>query len=244
VLSTPPFLFGFLTFSRQIFCQPVTAPIRFQHKFENMKMLLCGLTLLFSIFGCTGCGPALHPFFTSSDLYEDPALEGRWVQGEQMWEIVRVGDGRYTLAECDPECKDAVPATLFRLGGQVYLDFQEKREGGLSSAIYPHGILKLRVANDQVEVNGLDEDALRSGLEQKRIGLQHVSIDGTKLLVTSPTAKLQQFLVRYSYDPQVWSETLVFRRAELVTQGSSRWESEVSSPKRLLCRKSAVALGL
>jgi hypothetical protein len=151
----------------------------------------------------TGCGPALQPFYTASDLFEDPALEGRWTDGKESWEFHRVGDGKYTISECDPDCKNPAPATLFRLGGTVFVDFQEAG-GSFSSAVYPHGILRVRLSTDQVEVTGLEEDALK--------GLSNISIN-QRVLITAPTSKLQQFLLRHAADPQAWGETQVYQRA-------------------------------
>lgn len=152
----------------------------------------------------SGCGPALHPFFTSSDLYEDPALEGRWTNGEDTWEFHRTGDGRYSITECSPECKDSVSAAMFRIDGQVFLDIQEPKNG-FSSAILPHGVIRLRIKADQVEVASIDEKALRV--------LSHVLIDNDRMLVTASTARLQQFLSRHAGDPQVWNDSETYRRA-------------------------------
>ena len=175
-------------------------------------MKLFGLALvLVAVFATTGCGPALQPFFTSSDLYEDPALEGRWVNDEETWEFLRTGDGRYRVAQCDPECKDEVSGTLFRLGGQLFLDIQEKQR--FSSGVFPHGVIRLRVSGDAVEVTPMDEDSLREGLEQKRFALSYVAVEEKRLLLTAPTAKLQQFLMRHALDPQLWGETQTYRRA-------------------------------
>jgi hypothetical protein len=176
------------------------------------------------IAGTTGCGPALHPFYTNTDLYEDPRIEGRWTDGKEGWEIHldsasrTTDDGaRYQIASCDPDCaKDKpYPARLFRIGGTLFLDFQEaRRDGMFSSALYPHGVLRFRFLDaDRVEIAALDEDALRSALEQKRIsgGLNHVILDN-RLLLTAPSAKLQQFLARHAGDPQIWGEAQVFQR--------------------------------
>jgi hypothetical protein len=174
-------------------------------------MKLLGLLLILSI--ATGCGPALQPFFTSSDLYEDPALEGRWnsASGAETWEFHRIGDGRYRVAECDPQCKDEVTGTLFRLGGQLFLDVQEDRK--FSSGVFPHGVIRLRLIGDTVELTPLDEDAFRDGLEEKRFALSFLSLEDKRILITAPTAKLQQFLLRHAQDPQVWGETVIYRKA-------------------------------
>jgi len=176
------------------------------------------------IAGTTGCGPALHPFYTNSDLYEDPRIEGRWTDGKEGWELhldraSRMTDdgAKYQIASCDPDCgKDKpYPARLFRIGGTLFLDFQEARKDGLfSSALYPHGVLRFRFLDaDRVEVSALDEDSLLASLEQKRIagGITYITLDN-RLLLTAPSAKLQQFLARHGGDPQIWGETQVFQR--------------------------------
>ncbi len=164
-----------------------------------------------ALFATSACGPALQPFYTQSDLYDDPALEGYWTNGSDTWEFKRTGDSSYTISGCDPICKDPAPATLFRVGGTLFLDFQET-SGKFSSAIYPHGVIRLRVDGDRVETATLDEDAIRGLLEQKRIQLSYVTVN-SRLLVTAPSAKLQQFLARYAGDPQVWGETQTYQRA-------------------------------
>jgi hypothetical protein len=173
------------------------------------KKLLYALALALSM--TTGCGPALQPFFTSSDLSEDPALEGRWKSGDDMFEFRHVQDSHYTVLSCEPECKDPVPVTMFRLNGQTYLDFQESKPS-YSSAIYPHGVIRLRVQGDEVESSMLDDDALRAAIHQKRVILSHVMLDKNRLLVTAPTAKLQQFLSRYGQDPQLWTDKQTYLR--------------------------------
>ena len=46
------------------------------------KLLYCAALMV----ATTACGPALHPFYTSSDLYEDAALEGRWTNNEDTFD--------------------------------------------------------------------------------------------------------------------------------------------------------------
>jgi hypothetical protein len=121
-----------------------------------------------------------------------------------------VGDGQYTIAECDPQCKDEVNGMLFRLGGQLFLDIQENRK--FTSGVFPHGVIRLRLVGDSVEVTPLDEDALKEGLEQKRYSLSYLSLEQKRILITASTSKLQQFLLRHGQDPQVWGETMTYRR--------------------------------
>ena len=110
------------------------------------KLLYCAALMV----ATTACGPALHPFYTSSDLYEDAALEGRWTNNEDTFEFRRTCLGRYEISECAPDCKHFVSAALFRIGGQPFLDIQEPKDA-FSSAILPHGVIRLRVKADQVE---------------------------------------------------------------------------------------------
>ena len=183
-----------------------------------MKALFIGSLGLAAILLTSACGPALHPFYTSGDLYEEPVIEGYWTNGDDTWEVRHVADSRYTLASCDPECKDRAPATLFRLGGSLFLDYQESGASDkLGSALFPHGVLKLRLnGNDEVEIASIEEEALSEMLEQKRVqGLSYTRLGekNGRLILTASSPRLQQFLSRYSGDPQLWSAPQVYRRA-------------------------------
>lgn len=185
-----------------------------------MKALQIG-SLSAALLWTTACGPALHPFYTSSDLYEEPLIEGFWTNGEETWEIHHVGDSRYTIASCDPECKDRAPATLFRLGGSLFLDYQESGAGSkIGSTLFPHGVLRIRLHGaGEAEIAALDDDALAEMLDQKRVqGLGYTRLgdnggSGGRLILTASSARLQQFLARHSADPQLWTGVQRYRRS-------------------------------
>ena len=168
-----------------------------------------------AVAALTGCGPALQPFYSPGDLYQEPRLEGRWVHenethGSDTIQIRHAGDGNYSI--CDDDCKDPAPAALFRLGGILFLDFQESKNQ-LTSAVYPHGVLRVRLMDDAAEVTPLDEEALKEMARQGELNLSHTVV-GSRFLVTAPTEKLRQFLIRHASDPKVWGESETYQKVQ------------------------------
>ena len=176
-----------------------------------MKVVKLGMILL-GAAAMTGCGVSLQPFFTAANLYDDPALEGRWSGEDSTWFIKHTGFAQYTITTCDDNAQactetnaDTV-ATLFQVNGVSFLDFQEKADNGLSDAIRPHGVFQFRAVWERgMEISVLD--AGRLGAEARRQGLQleHLFIENRFLLTASP-AQLQSFLAGHSSDSRYFVE--------------------------------------
>jgi hypothetical protein len=154
----------------------------------KLGMVLLGAAVL------TGCGVSLQPFFTAANLYDDPSLEGLWSDSDSTWQIKHSAFAQYTIASCDDtgKCTADTDATLFRIGGQLYLDFQEK-SSIFSDAIHPHGLFQINQSGADLEVSLLDIDQLRDRAKDHRLPVDHLLL-GDRLLLTAPPEQLQTVL--------------------------------------------------
>jgi hypothetical protein len=171
-----------------------------------MKAL--GLVLVVLIAAAlSGCSVSLQPFYTTSSILDDRSIEGRWTDGETVWQVTRTDSGRFDIAACDDDgvCKPDTVGVLFRTAGVTFLDFQEKSESSFSSTIRPHGLFQVQMDGASLDLTMLDGERVGKLAQQKRLDTDFAELESGFLLTASPE-NLQSFVVRHLSDPEVFCE--------------------------------------
>ena len=180
-----------------------------------MKALGVG-SLLIAAAALSGCTASLQPFYTSATLLDNRAIEGRWTDGETVWQVVRTAPGRFEIATCgdDGACKPETVAVLFRVADVTFLDFQEKRASTFDSTIRPHGVFQVQLNDDSMDLAMLDPDRIAKLAKDRRLDTDFADLE-TGVLLTAAPENLQSFLLRHVSDPQIFEESHhLYRRPE------------------------------
>lgn len=164
-----------------------------------------------------GCGvPSIHPFYTKADLVAEPAIVGNWaVKGEKqtIWKFFQKPATKgYTLVMLDNGTALRFDAHLIRLGGTLFMDTCLADDGLESSQLAnayagshlfaAHVPWKVDVKGDDLTVACMDSDKLEKALSDKSVAVAHEwqerdeDADPATLILTAPTADLQEFLLK------------------------------------------------
>ena len=75
----------------------------------------------------TGCVvTSVHPYYTAKDVIYEPSLIGQWTntqQSEQLWTFQKEEQNAYHLTYVTSGKTNLARAHLFKLHGQMFLDF-------------------------------------------------------------------------------------------------------------------------
>jgi hypothetical protein len=74
----------------------------------------------------TGCVvTSVHPYYTAKDLVFEPSLVGQWTktQSDEFWTFQKEGNDSYNLTYVSGGKTNLARAHLFKLNGQMFLDF-------------------------------------------------------------------------------------------------------------------------
>lgn len=180
------------------------------------KLSWLGLPIV--AFLLTGCIiRSLDPFYTDKDLVYDPALAGTW-QGEKeegdTWEFTgNPAEKSYALVHTDKKGNQAeFSVRLFQLGKTRFLDCvlteltdSDENLNEISSLhlVPTHSILKVEAIGKELRLSWGSEEKLRNLLKQNPKAIAHHRFgekDDFGVLLTAPTAELQEFLKKHLDD--------------------------------------------
>lgn len=196
------------------------------------RWTLYGILLL--VCCCTGCLYTLNPLFTAKDLRFDPRLLGTWNTGEDKV-IVTVAT-KEDLAGF-PKALQALQARTYKirsiegqshiesqylcflvvLGKEYYMDLYplERHPSAdvLRAMVIPgHKFFKVKLQDKNIELRDLDDEFLEEEIRQKKVSIAHLTRSDGTILVTAPTAELQQYVLKYTHvtaafkhTPAIWN---------------------------------------
>lgn len=160
-----------------------------------------------------GCVPSLQPYYTAKDLVWDQALVGEWVAPKDGdWLVVRrAGEKQYEVRmKPSPEDPAVFEARLLELGDMRFVDLYPAKPH-LSHTIAVHSVYKLERRGDTLRLAGLDESWLKKMIRDGKLQIAHELVDND-LLLTAPTARLQELITRYAGDVQAFPGPQEYRR--------------------------------
>lgn len=149
------------------------------------------------------CTPSLEPLYTAQDLVFDAGLAGTWTEkgGEATWVVKPSGENSYEVSSTAEGEAHRYEARLLQLGSERFLDLTPKEKLGFKDDFFgghwvcTHTFYRIRREGDSVRVGGLDPDSLKPLVEAKRLPIAQL-ING-EVLLTGPTAALQEFVVKH-----------------------------------------------
>ncbi len=149
----------------------------------------------------------------------DAELVGTWVaedDEEFVFTLIDTTRGSYALL-CDENGAQArFDAVLVELGGATFLDIYPEEpltENGFykDHLMRVHNVLKLERTVDTLWVADFDAEWLATMIDQKKVSIDHVPLDGAVLL-TAPTKELQGLVRKYAKTPEAFTEPVRLRR--------------------------------
>jgi hypothetical protein len=172
----------------------------------------------------TACTPSLHPLFTEKDVVFESALLGKWVceddEGSKTeWSFTRSGDKVYGLVHVEDGDPGRFEARMVKLGQHFFLDLYPE-EPVVDNGFYKlhlvraHTFAKITLDGDALSVSIMDPEWLEKSLDDGDLTLRHEKEKGGGILLTAPTAELQQFVLKAVENPEAFPDASTFRRYE------------------------------
>ena len=185
--------------------------------------ILKSLPILAVMLLMSACVPSLYPLYTEGDLVFEPLLVGTWVVeddgNETIWTVKKSAEG-YEMVDVEEDQDPAkFDVRLVKLGGHTFLDLfpaQQEPNNGLYQLhlIRAHTFMKVTLDGDSLGVTMLDQEWLKNALKSKGTALAHQTLVDGDLLLTAPTADLQEFILKSCADPEAFGEPIMFTRRE------------------------------
>jgi len=208
-----------------------------------MKKISIILGFTFLLVFLSSCLTTLHPIFTEKDLAYDPKLIGVWnAEREGNKERVTISNlatensvelpgnishikhkGYLISYEHEhSEIPDRYIAFLARIGKYLYFDYYpiDKKEDQYIDEFFGahfvkmHTSYRVEILNDgSFELSQLDGSFVNSLIEQKKIRISHETGADDNIMITASTSELQQYLIKYSDDPEAYeSKKTIFKK--------------------------------
>lgn len=151
-----------------------------------------------------GCVPSLHELWTDDTLVYDNAINGKYQEGDNVWEFVGKPDQKmYELTIHEKEDKvSKLAAHLVEFEGQRFLDLypadNAELEGGdwLKFHVIPvHLFFHVTQTKPNLVIAAMNPDEVGKLLEEKPKLVKHELIKDDRVVLTDSPQKLQKFLI-------------------------------------------------
>jgi hypothetical protein len=181
-------------------------------------------TKLFALLGATvvlitGCVvTSVYPFYTEKDIAFDPALLGTFVEpgaaSTNCWVFERGKGNSYLVTLREDEKTRAGQAHLFKLGGQVFLDFvtSEPIPDIEPEPLPTHILMRVSQVTPTLKMSSMKYDWLKDMLAQHPKAVRHIVIrtgessTDQRIVLTADTAELQNFVLKHLNTEEAWNE--------------------------------------
>ena len=207
-----------------------------------MKKVSILLSFTFLLIFLSSCLNTLHPIFTEKDLAYDPKLIGTWNtenQGnkgkviisnlatessiELPGNISSIKQKGYliTYEDKDHEGTKRYIAFLVRIGKHLYFDYypDDKKDDQKIDEFFNAHLIKTHTSyrvdiykDGSFELSQLAEGYVAKLIDEKKIRISHEKYTGDNILITASTSELQQYLIKYSDEPEAYDEKTIFKK--------------------------------
>jgi hypothetical protein len=182
------------------------------------------IIVLAAAFVLSGCVvTSVHPYYTSKDEVFEKSLVGQWTntqESAESWKFAKEADNSYHVTYVSDAKTNIVQAHLFKLSGQMFLDFSGPNQDCdlLPPPIPSHLLMRVDQIVPSVHMAPLNHDWLKALLEKDPKALRHLLLgqkqDDQRLVLTAETAELQQFLNKHLKTDDAWKDSIDLKRAE------------------------------
>jgi len=189
-----------------------------------MRRVLTGLGVV-SLITVLGCVPSLQPLYTMKDIQFDEGLIGTWKQsqgGQSTWtfsQSTKGGQKRYdivvTTKEENETKRTRMVGTLLSIKGTTYLDLypaepseSAKQELSMFWALHvvpAHSFWKVQRKGNRLSLHFMNPKWIKEYLQKHPDEIAHTQVDN-RIVLTAPTAKLQQFVDKHKNTSKAFSE--------------------------------------
>ena len=185
----------------------------------RLRFVLAASTVCLALAGCYV--QSLNTLVTDDIVTYDADLVGTWVaedDEEFVFTLVDTAQGTYALLCDESGAQGRFEAFLVELGGQNFLDIypeEPQSENGFykDHLLRVHNILKLHRDVDTLWVADFDAEWLETMIDQKKVSIDHVPLDGAVLL-TASTKDLQGLVRKYAKSTEAFSDPVRLRRMQ------------------------------
>jgi hypothetical protein len=160
---------------------------------------------------------SLNPIYDDDSIGWDQNLLGSWQNADDNTSIdIERGEWKsYRVRYVHPIESGNLTAYLTSIGNQRFLDVMPARGEDRGSFLVPvHGLVKLRVEGDRLELRPLSYDWFSDRLRASHsiVGLRVTLDQKENALIVSPTAGLRSWLRAQSADDKMFGAAAVFTR--------------------------------
>jgi len=179
---------------------------------------------IISLLVMSACGPllSLNPLWDEGHAVSEPALTGTWISGDDDNEIITIAEsGRngYRMTYIDDDSSSRYEVHAVRLEGRLFLDLYpdgaalgKRLEGEVYLPVIPtHFFLRAVLEGDRLELAALDDEGIANKLERREIEVPLLKLEDGVLL-TAQTDRIQDLVVRFVDDADLWSDTELYHR--------------------------------
>jgi len=170
-------------------------------------MRLAAIVLL-AVF-TTACGDllSLHPLVTKSDQVFDPAVEGPWLDGDDLLTVQRMGDSYQATIQSKKDAAETqkYEVHLVDISGVRFADL-------LHEDFVGHMFARVRTTGNELHLSFLDSAWLR-----QRVPHEESEVDGgrTQAVLTARTPQIRSMVAKYAREPKAFDEhEVVYKRAK------------------------------
>ena len=179
---------------------------------------------IISLLVMSACGPllSLNPLWDEGHAVSEPALTGTWISGDDDNEIITIaesGRNEYRMTYIDDDSSSRYEVHAVRLEGRLFLDLYpdgaalgKRLEGEVYLPVIPtHFFLRAVLEGDRLELAALDDEGIANKLERGEIEVPLLKLEDGVLL-TAQTDRIQDLVVRFVDDADLWSDTELYHR--------------------------------
>ena len=187
-----------------------------------MKTKLFGL-LCATVVLITGCVvTSVYPFYTEKDLTFDPGLLGTFAETEaaqtNFWIFERDKTNAYLVtfvegANNRTNQDRTSQAHLFKLGGQLFLDFftPQSNQDIEPEPLPTHLLMRVSQITPTLKMSPMTYDWLKNLLAKNPKAIRHIVIPtgynstDQRIVLTADTAELQRFVLKHLNTKEAWN---------------------------------------
>jgi len=173
--------------------------------------------LAMSLSGCFL--QSLHPLYTDEEVVFEEKLIGKWSEnGDYILEFKKGEEKAYKMRVFDDK-EGRFEAHLVELKGMMFLDVypdgetMEGVQGLYKMHLLPvHTFLRVDQIEPKLQLRTLDYEKVSEMLKKDPNLLKHEVLEEDHIVLTAPTKRLQEFMVKYANAEGVFGDTTEFIR--------------------------------
>lgn len=179
-------------------------------KNKTMKKLFAVLLLALAAL-LPSCIPSLHPLYSEDKLAFKEEILGIWKNGKESWVFTKGEGTYYELLFSDENEEAEFKVHLVRLGEHYFFDFYNTKnrcsdDDGLAIAplLATHSFAKVVFDQKDMKIYFFDIEWLENLFEQRKIRIKHERMEEDIIVLTAPTAELQEFVRKYAEEEKAF----------------------------------------